>query len=342
MKFQAKIKNCFWPNKTNNFQPYILNDKVITAFILLFLLSKVLFSFQLLLIQQSALFADLNAQQIVTLTNQVREQYGLAPLKENPLLDEAAQAKAADMFKNNYFAHFSPTGISPWFWIDSSGYDYHYAGENLAMNFIDSQEVVKAWLNSPSHRENLLNSHYQDIGIAVLPADPSKPGLNEPIVVQMFGSPQIARAQTVAVNTPTTSPTTKPSTLPSSQEVLGEESKVTPTTISQLTTTTTQLQETTTTSAPPVVAEVNTTVPPAQILSTLQTDTRTKINVINRIIALSLIFLGAIVILGILVNQKAIPFSFSEVVLRSAIVIIIGASFFAFHLERFIGQLVIS
>jgi hypothetical protein len=329
MKILSKIKNFFWPNKANNFQPYILNDKVITLCILLFLLSKVLCSFQLILLQQSALFADLNAQKIIALTNDIRQQYGLSLLKENPLLDAAAKQKAEDMFQNNYFSHFSPTGVSPWYWINKSGYNYHYAGENLAMNFIDSEEVVKAWLNSPGHRENLLNKNYQDIGIAVLPADFSKPGINQPIVVQLFGSPQTEKVQpTTETTKPPLAKATPNTTLPPSpkKEVLGEEKKEVPTTV--------------------LTTKTSTTFPattlPVPIVSNLQVDTRTQIDVFNKIIAFGLIILGSIVILGIILNQRAIPFGFSEIVLRGGILVFIGAAFLAFHLERFIGQLVIS
>ena len=329
MKIFSKMKNFFWPNKGNNFQPYILNDKVITLCILLLLLSKVLCSFQLILIQQSALFADLNAQKIIALTNDIRQQYGLSPLKENPLLDAAAKQKAEDMFQNNYFSHFSPTGVSPWYWINKSGYNYHYAGENLAMNFIDSEEVVRAWLNSPGHRENLLNNNYQDIGIAVLPADFSKQGINQPIVLQLFGSPQTGK---VKPTTETTKPglvKTNPSTTVSpnvEKEVLGEEKKEVSTTVP--------------------TTETSTTFPattlPVPLVSNLQVDTRTQIDVFNKIIAFGLIILGSIVILGIILNQRTIPFGFSEIVLRGGILVFIGAAFLAFHLERFIGQLVIS
>jgi hypothetical protein len=329
MKILSKIKNFFWPNKANNFQPHILDDKVITLCILLFLLSKVLCSFQLILIQQSALFADLNAQKIIALTNDIRQQYGLSPLKENPLLDAAAKQKAEDMFQNNYFSHFSPTGVSPWYWINKSGYNYHYAGENLAMNFIDSEEVVRAWLNSPGHRENLLNKNYQDIGLAVLPADFSKSGINQPIVVQLFGSPQIEKIKpTTETTKPALAKTTPSTTLPPStkKEVLGEEKKEVPTTVP--------------------TTETSITIPattlPVPLVSNLQMDTRTQIDVFNKIIAFGLIILGSMVILGIILNQRAIPFSFSEIILRGGILVFIGAAFLAFHLERFIGQLVIS
>lgn len=338
MKILFKIKNWFWPNKENNFQPGVLNDRVICICILLFLLSKVLCSFQLILLQQSALFADLNAQKIITLTNDIRQQYGLSLLKENSLLDAAAKQKAEDMFQNNYFSHFSPTGVSPWYWINKSGYNYHYAGENLAMNFIDSEEVVRAWLNSPGHRENLLNNNYQDIGIAVLPADFSKPGINQPIVVQLFGSPQIEKIKpTTETTKPVLAKAISSTTIPSSakKEVLGEEKEEAPTTVF-----------TTVTTITPSTTETSTTFPattlPVPIVSNLQVDTRTQIDVLNKIIAFGLITLGSIVILGIILNQRTIPFEFSEIVLRGGILVFIGAAFLAFQLERFIGQLVIS
>jgi len=111
------------------------------------------------------------------------------------------------MFKNKYFSHYSPTGISPWDWIDKSGYDYYYAGENLAMNFLDTEEVIKGWLNSPSHRENLLNKDYKDMGIAVVSGDFNNEGINRILVVQMFGSKAkpsipVAMAQTPHANEP--------------------------------------------------------------------------------------------------------------------------------------------
>jgi uncharacterized protein YkwD len=341
-----KIKNFFWPNKANNFQPYILNDKIITAFILLFLLSKVLFSFQLICLQQSALFADLNAQKIIALTNEVRQQYGLIPLKENTLLDLAAQQKAQDMSLNNYFAHFSPAGVSPWYWISKSGYNYHYAGENLAMNFIDSDEVVKAWLNSPGHRANLLNANYQDIGIAVLPADASKSsGINQPIVVQLFGSPQAIKVKAPTESTKTTKPSgvsaTSSTTLPSlaKKEVLGEEKQVVPETISPPTTITVTTVSTVSTSSQPKLASATTL--PLGLVNNYQADTKNQIDLFNKLIAFALIGIGSIVILGIIFNQRAIPFSFSEIMLRGGILIFLGAAFLAFHLESFIGQLIV-
>ncbi len=143
--------------------------------------------------------SNITIQQIIDDTNQQRHAQSLSPLKENAALDAAAQAKAADMFAENYWAHFSPSGKTPWQFITAAGYRFSYAGENLARNFYNSADVVTAWMNSPSHRENILDSHYQDIGIAVM--DGTLNGQKTTLVVQMFGRPVVAVAK-AAVPTP--------------------------------------------------------------------------------------------------------------------------------------------
>lgn len=348
MKIISRIKNHFWPNQANKFQPYILNDRAIALWILLFLISNVLFSFQLILVQQSALFAELNAQKIIVLTNELRKQYGLAPLQENILLDAAARQKAEDMSQNNYFSHFSPTGISPWHWIEKTGYNYRYAGENLAMNFIDSEEVVRAWFNSAGHRENLLNKNYQEIGIAVLPADLSKPGMNQPIVVQLFGAPQAQKAEpTTEITKPVITQELPVSLSGLTEEVLGKKEVLSeegqkiaaPTTTTAPLTATTIMTTTTILVAPVSPVAVSDS---SLAIEDFQASTRSQIDIINKIIAFILIILGLVTILGIILNRRDIPFNFSEIILRSGILIFIGAAFLAFHLEQFIGRLVIS
>ena len=97
---------------------------------------------------------------IVDLTNSERKSTALNSLSRNATLDAAAQMKAEDMAQNGYFAHYSPEGVSPWYWIQQAGYAYEEAGENLAVHFTDSDEVVKAWMESIGHRENILNKNY--------------------------------------------------------------------------------------------------------------------------------------------------------------------------------------
>jgi uncharacterized protein YkwD len=131
--------------------------------------------------------ASFSASEIISLTNAQRVQNGLGPLNYNGQLAAAAAAKAQDMFTVNYWAHNSPLGKTPWSFITGAGYKYVYAGENLARDFNDAGSVVGAWMNSPSHRENILDSNFKEIGVAV--ADGKLTGIDGILVVQMFGTP---------------------------------------------------------------------------------------------------------------------------------------------------------
>jgi hypothetical protein len=129
----------------------------------------------------------LDSREIISATNDARLLEGLSPLEPNFKLDLAAKEKIQDMADNEYFAHISPEGIPPWTWIKNSLYDYIYAGENLAMGFSNSSDVVDAWLGSPSHRANILSNKYDDIGVAV--GRVNIDGNDLILVVQMFGTP---------------------------------------------------------------------------------------------------------------------------------------------------------
>ena len=130
---------------------------------------------------------------LVDLANGDRASNSLSALAVNPVLVAAAQAKANDMAAKGYFAHVSPEGLDPWHWFKEAGYSFTHAGENLAVDFSDSSDVEKAWMNSPSHRENILDAKYTEIGIA------SAVGMYEGhetiFVVQEFGTPQAVQAQ---------------------------------------------------------------------------------------------------------------------------------------------------
>lgn len=106
---------------------------------------------------------------IIAETNSQREQNDLPSLKENSELAQAASAKANDMFQNQYFEHMSPAGIDPGKLLQSYGYDYVVAGENLILgNFSSEKEVVSDWMASSGHRANILNNRYAEIGVAVV------------------------------------------------------------------------------------------------------------------------------------------------------------------------------
>ena len=127
-------------------------------------------------------------EEVISQTNVFRKTLGLGELKESSVLDIAATQKLDDMKQGQYFAHTSPAGVSPWYWIEVNNYEYSYAGENLAIGFFSAKDTVDAWINSPTHRANLANSNYKEIGIAVAPAKiQNSEGF---LVVQLFGTPK--------------------------------------------------------------------------------------------------------------------------------------------------------
>ena len=130
--------------------------------------------------------AQFTAEQIIALTNAAREKNDLPPLAFNNSLSQAAGAKAGDMFELDYWAHNSPIGDTPWSFITRMGYRYIFAGENLARDFSDANSVVDAWMNSPSHRSNLLDKNFKEIGVAVV--NGKYGGRESTLVVQMFGT----------------------------------------------------------------------------------------------------------------------------------------------------------
>lgn len=145
---------------------------------------------------------DIRVEQLLAATNAQREAAGLSPLKLDNTLSAAAAAKASDMFAHNYWAHNSPLGKTPWDFIISSGYQYTLAGENLAKNFQTSDGVVSAWMNSPTHKANIVKSGYKDVGFAIVNGVLN--GEETTLVVQMFGATnaapvaQIPKAQAAA------------------------------------------------------------------------------------------------------------------------------------------------
>lgn len=130
---------------------------------------------------------------LVDLANGDRVSNNLGMVQVNPALVAVAQAKANDMAAKGYFAHTSPEGLDPWYWFEQQGYAYDYAGENLAVDFTDSMDVERAWMNSPTHRENLLNNKFTEIGIAT--AQGMYQGRATTFVVQVFGTPSASKSQ---------------------------------------------------------------------------------------------------------------------------------------------------
>jgi len=135
---------------------------------------------------QVAYASPINTSDLIILTNQERKAQGLQELKPNHKLTQAAHKKALDILKNQYFAHTTPEGKPFYEWIEENGYNYLYAGENLAIDFTTNEGVIKAWMQSPLHKANILNKNYNEIGLVSLWGKWDSKETN--VVVQMFGS----------------------------------------------------------------------------------------------------------------------------------------------------------
>ncbi|MFH0792012.1 MAG: CAP domain-containing protein [bacterium] len=206
-----KISLLLIPSIENQYRPRLLSSRFLIYYIALLAVLKLVSASYIILLPKTNFFADISSQVLLTLTNKNRADAGLLPLKNNSKLSQAAYLKAQDMLNNDYFNHNSPRGVTPWFWIKKANYVYRYAGENLAIGFIDSEETFNAWVNSPSHYANIINSRYQETGIAVLKGDFQ--GNNTYVVVQMFGSPKPIVNSNFSSQKPQASPptaTTKP------------------------------------------------------------------------------------------------------------------------------------
>ena len=131
---------------------------------------------------------------VIGLTNEQRLLDNLSTLTPNTLLTEAAQNVAEDMASKGYFAHVSPEGKVPVQWLKQVKYKYQYVGENIAVNFEDSQQLVNAWMDSPTHKANILGNHFTEIGVGV--ATGTYQGQEAVFTVQFFASPSVVVGNT--------------------------------------------------------------------------------------------------------------------------------------------------
>jgi hypothetical protein len=194
-------KDMFLPHKGNGHHPRALRGNIIIGAICLVVVIEIAVLAQTFYFSQSqTMTASVLPAVVADLTNQQRTDNGLDALNVSPLLTEAAQDKANDMAAKGYFSHVSPSGQLPWYWFQQVGYNYEFAGENLAINFTDSSDVVTAWMNSPMHRANILKQQYTDIGIGI--AEGMYQGSETTFVVQFFGTPEPATPTVTQPATP--------------------------------------------------------------------------------------------------------------------------------------------
>jgi hypothetical protein len=188
MRLVRSLARLLIPHHENGYHPHVLRRPYLVGLLGLCLLVEGALVANLFARESGMPFiAAVVGSDIVALTNDERVRAGVQQLRSNERLSAAAQAKADDMAAKNYFSHMGPDGKAPWAWIEGAGYDYQQAGENLAVRFIDSKDVVAAWVASPSHQRNLVKSSYTDIGIGV--AHGLYEGKPATYVVQYFGKP---------------------------------------------------------------------------------------------------------------------------------------------------------
>lgn len=188
MKVVELILHFFTPRHTNNHRPVALSFSAISTYVCFLLIFQIGLAVVARYSPEILGYAtNISVSDLLKFSNEKRMESDAGTLTFNEKLAEAAAAKAEDMFTNQYWAHTSPTGKDPWSFIINAGYSYLYAGENLARDFADSRAVVEAWMNSPTHRENLINNRYKEVGFAI--RNGKYGNYETTLVVQMFGTP---------------------------------------------------------------------------------------------------------------------------------------------------------
>lgn len=165
----------------------------------------ILFVFGLFFLSAStASAASLNAPTVQKLINTERAKANVPVLHINSKLQTGAQLKAQDLARNNYFSHTSPKGKTPWYWFTAVGYSYAIAGENLAIQYSDPNQLVAAWMKSAGHRANILNKNFTETGIGVVNKTIGKSQVT--YIVQFFGKPKATSKLYPSKKSPTRTP----------------------------------------------------------------------------------------------------------------------------------------
>ena len=200
-KIKTFIHRLFIPHEENNFRAKSLHTDFLTVYLVIAFLMMILFK-QGNIHDVLGFATDISVDKLYQLTNEQRQKNNLPSLSINSALSLAAQRKAENMFQENYWSHYSPDGKTPWDFILGADYQYEYAGENLAKNFLFSNGVVDAWMNSATHRDNLLKKEYTEVGYAIVNGILN--GEQTTLVVQEFGKPitSVSQANEKVQNAP--------------------------------------------------------------------------------------------------------------------------------------------
>jgi len=207
------IKDFLVPTESNQYLPHSLSP---ATFVVYFVLTIALIlspayvrQLQLATLENTPSFTG---EEIVRLVNASRTALSLPALKVNPTLIDVASNKGSDIFTKQYFAHVSPENKTPWDFLRAKNYTYTLAGENLAMDYPTASEAHTGFMNSPTHRANILNPLYTEVGVAVIQGTFN--GQSSILVVEYFGRPKVKVAQAATVPIKTSIPKTPVSPTP--------------------------------------------------------------------------------------------------------------------------------
>jgi len=193
------LHHSFIPGEHNGFRPKALHRKHLVRYGVALVVVKAVMVAILIGFPSGGFLYELSSRVILDSMNTERSLYGAPVLAFNDRLYNAALEKAHDMIANSYFDHTSPAGVTPWYWIKKNNYIYTYAGENLAMDFYDVSDLMRGWMDSPTHRANILQKKFKDSAVAV--AEGNMDGRNTTVVVVMFGSERVAKKTPVPITT---------------------------------------------------------------------------------------------------------------------------------------------
>lgn len=203
----SKLVNFFIAQEENDFRPPILSYKAFVIYGLILLLLR------LFLGNLATHGATVDSKTLMDLINFERQQRNLNTLVTNTKLVSAATSKSQDMIDRDYFAHIDPEGNYVWYRVENAGYaPYKILGENLAVDFSSSEGMVKAWIDSPSHRANLLHQDFADQGLAALWGDYQNRYTN--LTTSLFGTLSSIKSQVSVPTPPAPLPATQPSPIP--------------------------------------------------------------------------------------------------------------------------------
>ncbi len=200
-RFLHIAKDYIVPHLGNNHKPKALRPKALTAYVVVILLVKVFVTGSLFFIYpNTGLVTSKITDQLYELINQERIVNDLDPLIINEELIASAERKVQDMVDQQYFSHIGPGGTKPWEWINKDNYNFTHMGENLAMDFSSATVVHSAFLNSPSHKANILHKDYTNIGMALVVAELE--GRETIVLVQFYGKQKALPTLSAAITEP--------------------------------------------------------------------------------------------------------------------------------------------